>query len=181
MAQLFDRLDDRLTRFIREQRIFFVATAPAEGRVNLSPKGMDSLRVIDDQTLAWLNLTGSGNETAAHVRENGRMTLMLCAFEGDPLILRLYGNARTIHPRDPDWPEWHNHFDTAIPGARQIFVLNLERVQTSCGWGVPLYPYQADRGLLRDWAAKKGEAGIRQYWQDKNRLSIDGQETGILG
>lgn len=180
MAQRFDRLSERLTRFIREQKIYFVATAPADGRVNVSPKGMDSLRVLDNSTVAWLNVTGSGNETAAHVQESGRMTLMFCAFEGNPLILRLYGTARVYHQHDPEWAQWSAQFEP-IPGVRQVFVLDIDLVQTSCGMAVPLYEYQGDRELLRDWAVKKGEDGIRAYWQEKNRMTIDGKETGVLG
>lgn len=180
MGQRYDCLNERLTSFIRAQKIFFVGTAPADGRVNVSPKGMDSFRVIDNNTVAWLNLTGSGNETAAHVLENGRMTVMFCAFEDDPMILRLYGTARVIHSRDADWAEWLTHFD-AIPGTRQIFVITLEMVQTSCGMAVPLFDYQADRKLLQEWAQKKGEDGIREYWEKKNQLSLDGKPTQVLG
>lgn len=179
MGQRYEQLNERLTAFIRAQKIFFVGTAPADGRVNVSPKGMDSLRVIDANTVAWLNLTGSGNETAAHVLENGRMTLMFCAFEGDPVILRLYGSARVIHPRDAEWAGWLARFET-MPGARQIFVLTVDLVQTSCGMAVPLFEYQADRTLLNDWAGKKGEAGVREYWDRKNRLSLDGLPTHIF-
>ena len=179
MGQRYDHLNDLLAAFIRAQKIFFVGTAPADGRVNVSPKGMDSLRVIDDKTVAWLNLTGSGNESAAHVLENGRMTLMFCAFDGDPLILRLYGTARVIHPRDANWDDWLARFD-AMSGTRQVFVLDVDLVQTSCGMAVPLYDYQADRTLLTDWAGKKGEEGIREYWEKKNRISLDGKPTGIL-
>ncbi len=179
MGQRYDQLNERQAAFILAQKVYFVATAEADGRVNVSPKGMDSLRMIDDRTVAWLNLTGSGNETAAHVLANGRMTIMFCAFEGDPLILRLYGAARVIHPRDVDWGEWLRRFG-AIPGARQIFVLKIDLVQTSCGMAVPLFEYREDRTLLRDWAEKKGEAGIREYWEKKNRLSLDGKPTHIL-
>lgn len=179
MAQRFDTLNERLTHFIAEQKIFFVSTAPADGRVNLSPKGMDSLRVLDDSTVAWLNMTGSGNETAAHVQENGRMTLMFCAFEGNPLILRLYGTATVYHQHDAEWAQWYGKFEP-IPGARQVFVLNIEIVQTSCGMAVPLFDYQGERELLRDWAAKKGDAGIRAYWEEKNQLTLDGKPTGVL-
>ncbi|MCB1639459.1 MAG: pyridoxamine 5'-phosphate oxidase family protein, partial [Thiothrix sp.] len=135
MAQQFDQLSTRLIDFIRDQKVFFVGTAPDDGRVNLSPKGMDSLRVLDASHVAWLNVTGSGNETAAHVQENGRMTLMFCAFEGNPLILRLYGKARVYHQHDPEWAGWYERFEP-IPGARQVFVLDIDLVQTSCGMAV---------------------------------------------
>ena len=179
MAQRFDKLNERLSNFIREQKLYFVGTAPADGRVNLSPKGMDSLRVLDDSRVAWLNVTGSGNETAAHVQENGRMTLMFCAVEGNPLILRLYGTARVYHQHDAEWAQWYAHFEP-IPGARQVFVLDIDTVQTSCGMAVPLFDYQGERELLRDWAVKKGDDGIRTYWEDKNQLTIDGKPTGII-
>jgi len=179
MAQRYPQLSQDHIRFIWKQNMFFVATAPVDGHVNLSPKGLDSLRVLDPSTVAWLNVTGSGNETAAHVLENQRMTLMFCAFEGKPLILRLYGAARVVHPRDSEWPTLHARFED-IPGSRQIFVLNVEFVQTSCGMAVPLYEYQGQRKQLTDWAEKSGKQGMREYWEKKNQLSIDGKPTGIL-
>src|SRR5210317_282022 len=116
--------------------MYFVATAGAEGMVNLSPKGMDSLRVLDDATVAWLNLTGSGNESAAHVLENGRMTIMFCSFGKQPLIMRLYGRARVVHRRDEEWARLLDLFPE-YPSARQVFVMDIQMVQTSCGYGVP--------------------------------------------
>jgi hypothetical protein len=178
MGKLYNALTPELRAFIAQQKLFFVATAGEQGAVNVSPKGMDSLRVMDEHTVRWLNLTGSGNETAAHVLENGRMTLMFCAFEGKPLILRLYGQARTIHPRDPQWAHWLADFP-ALPGARQIFELHIERAQTSCGMAVPFYDFVGEREQLNRWAEKKGEAGIEQYWREKNALSLDGKSTGI--
>ena len=179
MGKQYSGMPDKLQQFIRDQKLFFVATAAARGRVNLSPKGMDSLRVISRNRVVWLNLTGSGNETAAHVQQDPRMTLMFCAFDGSPMILRLYGRARVIHRNDPDWPELYRLFKPT-PGARQIFDLNVELVQTSCGMAVPLYEYAGDRSALRDWAEKKGEAGLQQYWADKNQLSLDGVPTHIV-
>lgn len=179
MGQRHGELTDRLIHFIGDQRLFFVATAAPDGRVNVSPKGMDSLRVIDSRTILWLNLTGSGNETAAHVQEHPRMTLMFCAFDGNPLILRVYGNARVIHPRDSEWNDAFARFDP-IPGARQIFELAVDLVQTSCGMGVPLFDYAGQRNQLDRWADKKGEAGIKAYWEEKNRISLDGKPTNIL-
>jgi hypothetical protein len=178
MGKQFDALNPDLRQFIAQQPMFFVATAGAEGRVNLSPKGMDTLRVIDDHTVRWLNVTGSGNETAAHVAENGRMTLMFCAFAGQPLILRLYGTAHTILPQDTTWQEYSADFPP-LPGARQIFQLDIELVQTSCGMGVPLMDFRAQREQLNQWAEKKGEDGIQRYWQEKNRVSIDGKSIDI--
>jgi hypothetical protein len=179
MAQRYPELSQELIQFIWKQQMFFVATAPQEGHVNLSPKGLDSLRVLDPHTVAWLNVTGSGNESAAHVLENGRMTLMFCAFESKPLILRLYGQARVIHPRDDDWDQMLSHFDR-LAGARQIFVLQVELVQTSCGMGVPLFDYRGQRPQLVDWAERKGADGIAEYWEKKNQVSLDGRPTGIF-
>jgi hypothetical protein len=179
MAQQYESLSEKLMTFIENQKIFFVGTAIAEGRVNVSPKGMNSLRVLDKNRVIWLNVTGSGNETAAHVQDNPRMTIMFAAFEGSPMILRLYGAARAVHRRDADWSELYAQFDPE-PGARQIFDLSVDLVQTSCGMAVPLYEYQEDRQQLSLWAQKKGEAGIEEYWQEKNQLSIDGQPTHIV-
>lgn len=178
MAKQYPNITAKLADFIRAQKIFFVATAPQEGHINLSPKGMDSLRVVDANTVIWLNVTGSGNETAAHVLEDGRMTLMFCAFEGDPMILRLYGQARVIHPRDTEWASLLAQFPPQ-PGARQIFELKVELVQTSCGMGVPLYGFVGNRDALNRWAEKKGPDGVVEYWQEKNRVSLDGKGTGI--
>jgi hypothetical protein len=176
MRQRFDALSDRHRRFITEQKIFFVATATADSCVNLSPKGMHALRVVDARRLVWLNLTGSGNETSAHVQQHPRMTLMFCAFEDPPMILRVYGAARVVHPGDPDWADLLSRF-TPLPGARQIFDPAVDVVQTSCGMGVPYFTYGGDREQLADWARKKGDAGIRDYWEQKNQLSIDGIPT----
>ncbi len=180
MAKRYPEIPGHLKRFIEAQPLFFVATATAEGHINLSPKGLDSLRVIGPRRVLWRNLTGSGNETAAHVLHDGRMTLLFCAFEGDPLILRLYGRARMVQPGDADWAELCSRFEP-LPGARQLFDLEVELVQTSCGMGVPLMEYRGQRTELVDWAAKKGEAGLRDYRREKNRVSLDGLPTGIDG
>jgi hypothetical protein len=179
MAQMYRELSDRHMQFIRAQKMFFVGTATADSRINVSPKGADTLRVIGGNRVAWLNLTGSGNETSAHVQQSPRMTLMFCAFEGAPLILRVYGTARAVHRNDPEWPALSSLFGSA-PGARQIFDLAVETVQTSCGMGVPLYDYQGERGMLEGWGVKKGDAGVRKYWEDKNQYSIDGIPTHIM-
>lgn len=179
MAQRYSELSQELIQFIWQQHMFFVASAPSDGHVNVSPKGLDSLRVLDPNTVAWLNVTGSGNETAAHVLENGRMTIMFCAFEGRPLILRLYGRARVIHPRDAEWQSMLAHFE-GTAGARQIFVLQVELVLTSCGMGVPLFDYRGQRSQLVEWAEKKGADGIAEYWERKNQVSLDGRPTGIF-
>lgn len=179
MGKLYKQLTDDLAGFIQRQKLFFVGTAADDGRVNVSPKGMDTLRVITEDRVVWLNLTGSSNETAAHLRENDRITLMFCAFEGDPLILRLYGHARIFHPHDTEWDSLITFFP-AIPGARQIIDMSVDLVQTSCGFGVPFFEFKAERDQLEKWAEKKGPEGIRQYWEEKNRISLDGKPTGIV-
>ncbi len=178
MAEQFQALTIEHIEFIGRQHLFFVGTAGAEGRVNVSPKGMDSFRVIDPGRVAWLNLTGSGNESAAHVLENGRMTLMFCSFDKQPLILRLYGQATAIHPRDAAWDAMAARFPRHV-GARQIFELELDLVQTSCGYAVPRYDFAGDRPTLVKWADKRGRDGIERYWLQHNRRSLDGKETGI--
>ncbi len=179
MAKQYDALTEPLQAFIAAQKIFFVGTATADSRINVSPKGMDTLRVLSNNRVVWLNLTGSGNETSAHVQQDPRMTLMFCAFEGAPLILRLYGTARVTHQNDPEWSALYAHF-TPLPGARQVFDLAIELVQTSCGFGVPYLTYKEERPLLADWAMKKGDDGVRNYWQEKNQMSIDNIPTHII-
>ena len=178
MPKQLAQLSDKLIQFVEDQKIFFVATAMAEGRINLSPKGMDSLRVMDPQRILWLNLTGSGNETAAHLLHNSRMTIMFCAFDGKPLILRIYGSARAYHPRDPFWKD-HIHLFPSNTGGRQLIELHIELVQTSCGMAVPLMDFREERDLLKAWAEKKGPEGLRQYHLEKNTLSLDGYPTNI--
>lgn len=178
MATQYSEISDKLTSFINSQHIFFVATATEDSRINLSPKGMDSLKVINKNRVIWLNVTGSGNETAAHVKQSPRMTIMFTSFKGAPLILRLYGSAKVIHQGDAEWDELYALLKP-LPGARQIFDVDIDLVQTSCGMGVPYLDYVEDRELLNEWARKKGEDKIKQYWQDKNQLSIDGLETYI--
>jgi Pyridoxamine 5'-phosphate oxidase len=180
MAKTFPAITPDLAKFIAAQQIYFVASAPlaAAGHVNISPKGLDSLRILSPQSVAYLDLTGSGNETSAHLQENGRLTLMFCAFQEPPMILRLYGQGRTILPESPDWPELACHFPT-LPGSRQIIVLDIERVQTSCGMGVPLYDLVGHRQGLLQWAQKKGADGMAAYQRDKNRVSIDGLPTPL--
>jgi hypothetical protein len=178
VSDQFECLDDKHIAFIEQQSLFFVATADSEGLVNVSPKGMDSLRVIDNRHLVWLNLTGSGNETAAHVLAHDRMTLMWCSFDKEPLILRVYGHARVCQPAGSDWQALQALFP-AYHGARQIFSLDLNLVQSSCGFAVPLYDFVSERTVLNDWAKNRGQSGITQYWQDENRLSLDNKDTGM--
>lgn len=177
MAKFYTQLDDKLIEFVKQQKMYFVATADKDGRINVSPKGMDSLRVLGPKRVAWLNLTGSGNETAAHLREVNRMTIMFCAFEGRTKILRLYGQAKTLHVGDKAWETMAVHFPH-YPSARQIYDMQIESLQTSCGFGVPLFEYQGNRELLNEWAQKRGEDGIKDYWTSRNAISIDGRKTG---
>lgn len=183
MAKFYDRLSTELKEFIEEQKIFFTASAPAaataDGRINLSPKGMDTFRCLDDKTVAYLDLTGSGNETAAHVSENGRLTIMFCSFTEKPLILRLYGRGEVVRRRDSE--KWKNLFGKfqSFTGERQIIVLHIQSLQTSCGFGVPIFELREERGKLIQWAEKKGETGLKTYWKEKNQVSIDGLPTGI--
>ena len=179
MGKQLPGLTARLKAFIAGQKIFFVATAMKEGRINLSPKGMDALRVLDDTSLVWLNVTGSGNETATHLKYDGRMTLMFAAFEGPPMILRLYGNARAYHPRDAYW-DTHIGLFPPLPGSRQLVHVDIELVQVSCGMAVPFMEYRADRALLNAWAEEKGPEGLQEYMAEKNISSLDGLDTGIF-
>jgi Pyridoxamine 5'-phosphate oxidase len=159
--------------------MFFVGTAAPDGRVNISPKGLQALRVLSETKIIWLNLSGSGNETAAHVRELPRMTLMFCAFEGNAMILRVYGTAKVFHPADEDWNQLVAQFPK-MAGARQIFELEIDLVQTSCGTGVPIMDFVAERGPteMLPFYEEMGEDGVKAYWARKNRRSIDDKETG---
>lgn len=179
MGKHYDGLSEQHIEFISQQKIFFVGTATADSRVNISPKGMNALRVLSNNRVAWLNVTGSGNETSAHIQCCPRMTLMFCAFDGPPLILRLYGNEKVIHRNDVEWDSLFSMFDP-LPRARQIFELSVDLVQSSCGMAVPEYAYLGDRELLNDWAITKGENGLKQYWEDKNQLSLDDIPTHIM-
>jgi len=173
MGKRFPEIEDKQIQFIKAQHMFFVGSATADSRINVSPKGMDSLRVLDKNRVVWLNVTGSGNETAAHMQNDSRMTIMFCAFEGNPKILRLYGSAKTIQVGDAGWDDLYGLFEP-LPGARQIFDMHVDLVQTSCGFGVPFFDFVADRDTLNDWANKKGNAGIQTYWQERNSTSLDG-------
>ena len=176
--KLYDHINPRIQKFIAAQKIFFVATATDQSRINLSPKGMDSFRVIDQYKVLWLNLTGSGNETAAHLGVDGRITIMFCSFEGAPMILRLYGKGKVINPNDKQWTSAVDQFPKQA-GTRQIIEIDIEMVQTSCGMSIPYFDFKEDRLQLDDWAQNKGEEGIKEYWKEKNELSIDGIPTKI--
>ncbi len=176
MGKEYDRITDKHAEFIIRQQLFFTATATADSRINLSPKGLDSLRIINPKQVVWLNLTGSGNETAAHLLDDGRITLMFCAFEGEPKILRLYGHATAHHEGSEAWEAHIGRFPR-LPGARQIIVMEVEQVGSSCGFGVPLFDYVGQRDMLSDWAEKKSDMDIKEYWATRNNLSIDGKPT----
>ena len=178
MGKKYPNITQKSQDFIQKQKIFFVATATKDSRINISPKDTKSLKIMDKNRVVWINLTGSGNETSAHIQQNSRMTIMFCSFEGDPKILRLYGNAKVIHHSDKEYETLVSLFDDTL-GARQIFDFSVDLVQSSCGFGVPLFDYVADRDLLQNWAIKKGEDGIKEYWQ-KNTTSLDGCDTNIL-
>ncbi|BAY88470.1 MULTISPECIES: pyridoxamine 5'-phosphate oxidase family protein [unclassified Tolypothrix] len=180
MAKLFDCITDELQEFIATQHLFFVGSAPLSptGHVNLSPKGLESFRILSPNRVGYLDLTGSGNETSAHLQENGRITFLFCAFQEPPKILRLYGQGYVILPGSPEWDAFAPLFP-ALPGVRQIIIADIERVQTSCGLGVPLYEYQDQRQSLVNWAIKKGEQGVQEYQQQKNLMSIDGLPTPL--
>jgi hypothetical protein len=173
------KLNTTLINFIKAQPMFFVGTAAADGRVNISPKGLDSLRVLSETKVLWLNLSGSGNETAAHVRELPRMTLMFCAISGEAMILRVYGTAKVSHPADEGWDQLIAQFPT-MAGSRQIFELDIDLVQTSCGTGVPIMSFVQERGPteMLPFYEDMGEDGVKAYWARKNRRSIDDKETG---
>lgn len=180
MAKYYDDITPDLQDFIRSQHLFFVASAPlsAEGHVNLSPKGLDSFRILSPTRVAYLDMTGSGNETSAHLHENGRITFMFCAFDGAPRILRLFGTGRAVLPNTPEWDEFAPHF-TLYTGVRQFIVADITTVQTACGFAVPLYDYQGQRDTLVKWAETKGEDGLDAYHREKNMKSIDALPTPL--
>jgi hypothetical protein len=180
VGRQFARIEPEHAAFIERQKIFFVASAPPKGRVNVSPKGLSSFRVLGDNDVAYLDSTGSGSETRAHLIASGdqRLTIMFCAFEGDPVILRLYGQGRSLMRGTPEYAALVSKFEE-VPGARQIVRLAVDLVQTSCGLGVPLFDYKQERGgLARYWTAR-GIDNLRKYWGLKNMKSIDGLPTGF--
>jgi hypothetical protein len=180
MGKFFEQLTPSHREFIARQKIYFVATAPDSGRINLSPKGYDSFRVLSPTRVGYLDLTGSGNETAAHLAQNGRATLMFCAFERDPLILRLYGRGRSVYPEDEEWKQLRPLFGPTLAGERQLVVIDVESVQTSCGFGVPFFEHRDSRPTLIEWAERKGPAGVAAYQREKNAVSIDGLPTAPI-
>lgn len=182
MAKQFQRIEDAHREFITRQRIFFTASAASGARVNISPRSTEAFRVLDANTVAYLDRTGSGNETAAHLRADGRLTIMFCAFEGPPRILRLYGCGRVLHRNSDDYARLlAAEFDGKEPlGARQIVSLAIDIVRTSCGFGVPHFEYRGERPSLDRWSESEGEEGLAAYRREKNTLSIDGLPTGLF-
>ena len=182
MGKLFTAIEPGHREFIERQHIFFNASAASEGRVNVSPRDRASLRILDAHTAIYLDLTGSGNETAAHLIADGRLTLMFCAFEGKPMIMRLYGRGRIILRHTPEYDDLlGRHYNGhEVPGARQIVWLDVDSVQTSCGMNVPFYDYVGERDQLVRWAEVKGDAALEQYRREKNSTSIDGLPTGMF-
>jgi hypothetical protein len=175
MGRTYDSIDDGLAAFLRAQHVFFVGTAPRadDGHVNVSPKGLNGFAILDPRTVAYLDLTGSGVETIAHVRENGRITLLFCALEGAPRIVRLHGRGRVVAADEPGYAALSARFP-AHPGARAVIVVGLDRIADSCGWGVPRYRYEGERSQLLDWATRKGDEGLATYRAEWNASSLDG-------
>ena len=175
MAREYDVIDKKLADFVCGQPVFFVATAPLseDGHVNLSPKGLDSFAVLDERRVAYLDLTGSGVETIAHLRENGRIVVMFCAFEGSPRIVRFHGKGRAVLKDDPDFAELAAHFKPFL-SARSVIVIDVTRISDSCGYGVPLMKFERERDQLPKWAERKGPEGVVEYQQTKNATSLDG-------
>jgi predicted pyridoxine 5'-phosphate oxidase superfamily flavin-nucleotide-binding protein len=174
MGRVLEAITDELAGFIAVQRVFFVATAPTDGgHVNLSPKGLDTFAVLDPNTVAYLDLTGSGIETVAHLRENGRITIMFCAFDGKPNIVRLYGRGEVLAIGEPDADALLPRFGS-YPGARSVIRVHVDRVSTSCGYGVPRLTYDGERDQLTTWAERRGPDGLVGYREEKNAVSIDG-------
>jgi hypothetical protein len=175
MGKDYDQIDEKLAAFIGRQHVFFVGTAPdsPDGHLNVSPKGLDTFRILGSNTVAYLDLTGSGIETVAHLRQNGRITILFCAFEGRPLIVRLNGRGRVVEPGDDAWDGLIAEFPE-YPGVRSIIVVDVKRIADSCGYAVPLYEYQGERSQLIHYAEKKGPEGMEAYKAEKNKVSIDG-------
>lgn len=175
MSKVFPLIDAKIAAWVEKQQMFFVSTAPlaGEGMVNCSPKGMDTFRILDDNTVAYLDLTGSGAETIAHLRENGRIVIMMCAFEGPPKIFRFHGQGSVLERGTPEYELLMDRF-TDYSGARSIIKIDVNRISDSCGYSIPLYEYQGDRDVLLKWADKKGGEGVKAYQKENNQRSLDG-------
>ncbi|WP_026561843.1 pyridoxamine 5'-phosphate oxidase family protein [Bacillus sp. J37] len=180
MGTVYSSILPKHEEFIKKQRIFFVGSAPLDedGHVNISPKGYDVLRIFSPNEVAYLDLTGSGNETSAHLIDNGRVTFMFLAFEGPPMILRLYGRGKVILPESSEWDNMAKHFEI-LPGSRQIVHAKIDTVKTSCGFSVPFYSYNGERDTLKQWAENKSEQDLENYWKKKNSISMDEIVTPI--
>jgi len=180
MGKFHDSILAHHKEFIERQHLFFVATAPlsATGRINLSPKGLDCFRVLSEKKVAYMDLISSGNETSAHTLENGRITFMFCSFEGNPNILRLYGKGFAVLRDSSEWKDYAPNF-TIYSSTRQIIVADIDLVQTSCGFGVPLFDYAGERDKHFEWAERKGEEGLKEYVKEKNLVSLDGLPTDL--
>jgi hypothetical protein len=180
MGKFSEKISEAHSAFIQKQNMFFVGTAPldAGGRINVSPKGLDCFRVLDENKVAYMDLISSGNETSAHTLENGRITIMFCSFDEKPNILRLYGKGFTVLPGSKDWESYAPHF-ALYPSTRQIIVAEINLVQTSCGFGVPMYDFKGNRDLHFEWAEVKGEKGLEEYIEANNLKSLDGLPTAI--
>lgn len=180
MGKLHDSIKPAHKEFIEQQHIFFVSTAPLseDGRVNVSPKGLNCFKVLTENKIGYMDLISSGNETSAHILENGRITIMFCSFEGSPNMLRLYGKGFTVLPGSIEWEQYAPHFKI-FPSTRQLIIANIDLVQTSCGFGVPLYSYSGEREIHFEWAEKKGADGLQEYVQQNNLKSLDGLPSAI--
>ena len=180
MGKFSDSIQPAHKAFAEKQHIFFVSTAPlsGDGRVNVSPKGLDCFRILSDNQVAYMDLIGSGNETSAHTLENGRITFMFCSFDGAPNILRVYGKGRAVLPYTEWWDTLAPHF-TIYPSTRQIIVADIDLVQTSCGFGIPLFDYVGERSFHFDWAEKKGADGLVEYAQQNNSVGLDNLPTNL--
>jgi hypothetical protein len=179
MAVKFDSINTEHKKFIEAQKMFVIGSAGADGFINVSPKGMDTFKIVNEHTVVWLNYTGSGNETSAHVQENGRMTIMFNSYDKAPMILKLYGQATVIHQKDVRWEEMSAHFEEQV-GTRQFFEMKVELVLTSCGYAVPKYEFKGERETLKKWADKRGREGIEAYWEENNKLTLDGVKTNVM-
>ncbi len=179
MSSWYKEITPELKEFIAAQKVFFVATAPTEGRINLSPKGMDTFRVLSAKRAIYLDITGSGNETAAHLLDNGRITVMFCSFDKTARIARLYGHGRAIHPHDSNWLEYLPMFPPER-GVRQIMEIEVESAMTSCGYGVPWMENLRERDTLRKYWEKRDERSLTNYQHGENQRSIDGLPTGLF-
>lgn len=182
MAKKYDQLTPNHHKFLARQHLFFTASAPNKGRVNVSPRSTDLFRILNNNSVMYLDRTGSGNETSAHIKENGRLTIMFCSVEGPPLIMRLYGTGRTVQRGSKEYSDFlaSQYANEEPVGARQMILLDVDLVQTSCGFGVPMFDYKEERTQMDSWANAKGPDGIEAYWRDENQESLDGQPTGLF-